>query len=181
MASLCGYMRKVSMRIALSQLASDVYDRPPLRLRAMFVRMTQRLQKTPEYRTVLRRGVVCLLVLVCIATGCARSTAQNQSSSPRVRQSTPPRSKAKAPVTTVRPKATPQPPASPTTARRRTGGESFLAWCCADDASSRLLQGQRRWCAPCARMHMWDVRKANGVGRVHRRFRAQHPGHRAGM
>ena len=114
------------MRIALSQLASGVYDRLPLRLRAMFVWMTQRLQKTPEYRTVLRRGVVCLLVLVCIATGCARSTPQNQSSSPSVRQSTPPRSKAKAPVTTVRPKATPQPaqPAQPQQGEEQ-GGRVF--------------------------------------------------------
>jgi len=121
-----GYMRKVSMRIALSQLASCVYALSPLRPRVMFVRITQRLQKTPEYRSMLRRVVVFLLALICIATGCARSTAQNQTSSPGVRQSTPPRSKAKAPVTTVRPKAPVQPaqPAQPQQGEEQ-GGRIF--------------------------------------------------------
>ena len=74
-----------------------------------------------------RRGGLLLLVLACMTTGCtgsrtheraavtsppapAQVTANRVSSpSPRVKLSTPPRSKARAPVTTVQPAAPPQP------------------------------------------------------------------------
>lgn len=107
----CCYRRKVSMRLALRQFARCVYGVPLLRPGTMCVRMarSQGLQKAPEPGSVLCRVVVLLLMLVCMTTGCARSTAQPQTSSPSLKQSTPPRSKARAPVTTVRPKAPPQP------------------------------------------------------------------------
>jgi hypothetical protein len=73
-----------------------------------------------------RRGGLLLLVLVCMTTGCTGSRARervavttvppapaqvavNRVSSPRVKLSTPLRSKAKAPVTTVKPATPPQP------------------------------------------------------------------------
>src|SRR5262245_11349737 len=111
------------MHIALSQLARCMHGIPSLRPGAMFVWIAQRPQKTPEHRSGLRRVIVLLLVLVCIATGCASSTAQNKPSSSRVRQSTPPRSKAKAPATTVRPKAPPQP--APPQQGEEQGGRIF--------------------------------------------------------
>jgi hypothetical protein len=72
-----------------------------------------------------RRGGLLLLVLVCLATGCTESrtreraavsvppapekVAVNQASSTKAKLSTPPRSKARAPVTPVKPAAPPQP------------------------------------------------------------------------
>ena len=113
------------MRIALSQLARCVHGILPLRRRAMCVQIAQKLPETPAHKSVLRRMVVLLLVLVCMTAGCARSTAQPQpqTSSPRARQSTPPRSKAKAPVATVRPKAPPQP--APPQPGEEQGGRVF--------------------------------------------------------
>jgi hypothetical protein len=72
-----------------------------------------------------RRGGLLLLVLVCMTTGCTGSRAReraaetappapekvaaNRVSSSRAKLSAPPRSKARAPVTTVKPVAPPQP------------------------------------------------------------------------
>jgi len=83
-----------------------------------------------------RRGGLLLLVLVCMTTGCTGSRAReraavtappapetvaiNRVSSSRARLSAPPRSKAKAPVTTVKPAAS-APPASPQQGEEQEG------------------------------------------------------------
>jgi hypothetical protein len=83
-------------------------------------------QRLGQGRSRLRReGGLLLLVLLCMLTGCAGSQtperadvtalpapekiAVNPGSSSRAKLSAPPRSKAKAPVTTVKPAAPPQP------------------------------------------------------------------------
>jgi hypothetical protein len=79
------------------------------------------------HRRLRRKGGLLLLVLICMATGCTGSRtreraavtvppapekmAVNRVSNARARLSAPPRSKARAPVTAVKPAAPPQPAA----------------------------------------------------------------------
>ena len=79
------------------------------------------------HRRLRRRGGLLLLVLICMATGCTGSRTReraaltvpsapekvgvNRVSNARARLSAPPRSKARAPVTAVKPVAPPQPAA----------------------------------------------------------------------
>ncbi len=84
-----------------------------------------RLRPGQECSRLRRRGGLLLLVLVCMTTGCTGSRAReraavtgpstpekvavNRVSSSKTKLSTPPRSKAKASVTTAQPAAPPQP------------------------------------------------------------------------
>lgn len=77
------------------------------------------------YCRLMQRGVLLLLVLVCLTTGCTGSRAReqatvavppapesiavNRASSTKAKLSTPPRNKARAPVTAVKPVAAPSP------------------------------------------------------------------------
>src|SRR5262249_10111215 len=95
-------------------------------------------QRPGQGRRLRRRGGLLLLVLVCMTAGCTGSRARERaavtaspaqaqvavnrisSPSPRVKLSTPPRSKTKASVTTVKPAAPPQPaPSQPAEEQER--------------------------------------------------------------
>ena len=94
------------------------------------------LQPVQGRSRLRRRGGLLLLVLVCMTTGCTGSRAReraaitappapekvaiNRVNSSRAKLSAPPRSKAKAPVTTVKPAALP-PPASPQQGEEQEG------------------------------------------------------------